>query len=177
MEISKKIFTQHFKTSYGELIIGEYSKQICLCDWYYRKQRKIIDDRICTKLKTHYELKNTPLIAETIKQLKEYFCKKRIEFEIPLLFIGTEFQQIVWQELIKISYGQTANYLEIAQKIGNPKAFRAVANANGANAISIIVPCHRVIGKNNLAGYAGGINTKESLLKLESEQLFSTCDA
>jgi methylated-DNA-[protein]-cysteine S-methyltransferase len=169
-----EIFTQHFKTAYGELIIGDYSDQICLCDWRYRKCREAIDNRIRTGLKSCYVAKNTPLIDETINQLNDFFAKKRFEFDLPILFIGTDFQQTVWKELMKIPYGKTTSYLDIAERIGMPKAFRAVANANGANAISIIVPCHRVIGKsNNLVGYAGGINTKEKLLKLENEQLFS----
>ena len=171
--MATEIFIQYFKTAYGELIIGDYFNQICLCDWRYRKNRKTIDDRICNGLKSYYVVKNTPLIEETKKQLNEFFAKKRFEFDLPFLFVGTDFQQTVWKELFKIQYGQTTNYLDIAEKIGMPKAFRAVANANGANAISIIVPCHRVIGKNNkLVGYAGGINTKEKLLKLENEQLF-----
>ena len=171
-----EIFTQHFRTTYGELIIGDYHNQICLCDWRYRKSREAIDDRIQVGLSAYYTEESTPLIDKTIKQLNEFFTRKRFEFDIPILFVGTDFQQKVWQELMKIPYGETTTYLDIAERIREPQAFRAVANANGANAISIIVPCHRVIGKSNkfkLAGYAGGVNVKERLLKLESGQLFS----
>ena len=84
--------------------------------------------------------------------------------------MGSDFQKRVWQELLKIPYGSTASYLTLSQKLGNEKAIRAVASANGANAISIFIPCHRVIGSDgNLTGYAGGIHTKKKLLELESD--------
>jgi len=172
--MTSEISIQYFKTVYGELIIGDFQNQICLCDWRFRAKREMIDTRITSDLKSNFVVKNTDLIEETKNQLNEYFAKKRFEFSVPILPLGTEFQQTVWQELMKIPYGKTTNYLEISEKINSPKAFRAVANANGANAISIIIPCHRVIGKNEkLVGYAGGIVAKEKLLKLESEQLFS----
>ena len=92
-------------------------------------------------------------------------------FDIPLLFVGTDFQKRVWKLLLKIPYGQTISYGTMAEKLGNPQAIRAVANANGANAISIFAPCHRVIGSNNsLTGYGGGLNAKKYLLQLEQEQ-------
>lgn len=108
------------------------------------------------------------ILINTIKQLDEYFSGKRTIFTLPLAAKGTEFQQSVWQALCKIPYGETWNYQQIAEAIGNPKAVRAVGLANGRNPISIIVPCHRVIGKSGkLTGYAGGINRKASLLELE----------
>jgi O-6-methylguanine DNA methyltransferase len=101
-------------------------------------------------------------------QLKEYFSGKRKEFTIPLILIGTDFQKKVWQELLKIPYGQTISYKKEAINIGNPKAYRAVANANGKNKISIIIPCHRVIAHNGLlGGYSGGLDRKQYLLDLE----------
>ena len=100
-----------------------------------------------------------------------YFQKKSHHFNLPLLFAGTQFQQNVWQQLLKIDYGKTISYLMLAQRINNVSAIRAVASANGANAISIIVPCHRVIGSNNeLVGYAGGVDVKRKLLLLENSQ-------
>ncbi|NCO45642.1 MAG: methylated-DNA--[protein]-cysteine S-methyltransferase, partial [Vibrio sp.] len=108
------------------------------------------------------------ILINTIKQLDEYFSGKRTIFTLPLAAKGTEFQQSVWQALCKIPYGETWNYQQIAEAIGNPKAVRAVGLANGRNPISIIVPCHRVIGKSGkLTGYAGGLNRKASLLELE----------
>lgn len=101
-------------------------------------------------------------------QLEEYFSGSRTQFDLPLAAKGTDFQQSVWQALCKIPYGETWSYQQLADEIGNPKAVRAVGLANGKNPISVIVPCHRVIGKNGkLTGYAGGVETKEKLLQLE----------
>ncbi|MEI8658997.1 methylated-DNA--[protein]-cysteine S-methyltransferase [Vibrio sp. Hal054] len=101
-------------------------------------------------------------------QLEEYFSGRRTQFDLPLGAKGTDFQQSVWQALCKIPYGETWSYQQLADEIGNPKAVRAVGLANGKNPISVIVPCHRVIGKNGkLTGYAGGVETKEKLLQLE----------
>ena len=110
----------------------------------------------------------TPVIKETYKQLSEYFAKKRKTFDIPLKLEGTEFQKSVWHALMKIPYGKTATYLEIAETIGNPKASRAVGMANNKNKIPIVIPCHRVIGSNgSLTGYAGGLEIKKKLLNIE----------
>ncbi|MGI6718804.1 MAG: methylated-DNA--[protein]-cysteine S-methyltransferase [Bacteroidales bacterium] len=104
----------------------------------------------------------------TVKQLDEYFDKKRTIFDIPIYQKGTDFQNKVWNEVAKIPYGQTCSYKDIAIKIGKPTAYRAVGNANNKNNIPIIIPCHRVIGSNKkLVGYAGGLNIKKSLLGLE----------
>ncbi len=107
-----------------------------------------------------------------LQQLKDYFSGKRNDFSVPLKLAGTEFQKKVWNELLKIPYGQTITYGEIAKNIGNPKAVRAVGLANNRNPVAIIVPCHRVIGANGkLVGYGGGLDMKESLLKLEGALL------
>ena len=103
------------------------------------------------------------------KQLREYFDGKRRDFEIPLDVEGTEFQTKVWAALRKIPFGRTASYADIARKIGKPKAMRAVGMANGRNPVSIVVPCHRVIGADgSLTGYGGGLDRKKILLDLES---------
>ncbi|HAS8475547.1 TPA: methylated-DNA--[protein]-cysteine S-methyltransferase [Vibrio vulnificus] len=110
-----------------------------------------------------------PVISETRQQLEQYFSGQRQQFDLPLAAQGTEFQQKVWQALTLIPYGQTCSYQDLANAIGNPKAVRAVGLANGKNPISIVVPCHRVIGKNGkLTGYAGGLERKQQLLALES---------
>jgi methylated-DNA-[protein]-cysteine S-methyltransferase len=107
-----------------------------------------------------------------IGQLKEYFAGKRKEFELELLPEGTEFQRAVWQELRAIPYGETISYKELAERIGKPKAVRAVGAANGANPIPIIIPCHRVIGNDgSLTGFGGGLPLKRRLLELEGRQL------
>ncbi len=101
-------------------------------------------------------------------QLQEYFAGTRTRFELPLAPQGTEFQQTVWKQLVKIPYGSTASYGEIANRVGNPKASRAVGAANGRNPISVIVPCHRVIGANgSLTGFGGGLERKQWLLEHE----------
>lgn len=106
--------------------------------------------------------------SEAIRQLQEYLVEKRQKFTIPLHQIGTPFQLQVWEELLRIPYGETRSYGEIATKVGNLKGQRAVGMANHRNPIGVIVPCHRVIGKNgNLTGYAGGLDIKQSLLELE----------
>lgn len=109
-----------------------------------------------------------PILLETQKQLSEYFAGKRQQFDLPLDFEGTEFQQKVWQALLTIPFGETRSYRDIAEQVGNVKAVRAVGAANGKNPISIIAPCHRVVGANGkLVGFAGGLDNKEILLKLE----------
>lgn len=111
---------------------------------------------------------NNESFALACKQLSEYFQRKRTQFSLELSPKGTDFQKKVWQELSKIPYGETTNYGEIARRIGNPKGSRAVGLANGKNPIPIIVPCHRVIGKDgSLTGFGGGLEIKEQLLALE----------
>lgn len=108
------------------------------------------------------------VMSKTLIQLDEYFKAQRKDFDLPLELEGTEFQMKVWKELRKIPYGKTLSYRDIAKRIRNEKAVRAVGTANGRNPISIVIPCHRVIASNDkLAGYAGGLDKKEKLLKLE----------
>jgi methylated-DNA-[protein]-cysteine S-methyltransferase len=105
-------------------------------------------------------------------QLREYFAGERSAFDLPLRARGNAFEQLVWAELARIPYGETASYGEIARRIGHPGAARAVGRANGRNPIAIVVPCHRVIGSDgSLTGYAGGLETKRALLALESGAL------
>ena len=108
------------------------------------------------------------MIETAVAQLDEYFAGQRLKFDVPLLFVGTEFQKTVWNELLKIPFGKTISYGELARRIGMPKAVRAVANAIGANVMSIFVPCHRIIGSNrSLSGYRGGRLAKRKLLEQE----------
>jgi methylated-DNA-[protein]-cysteine S-methyltransferase len=117
------------------------------------------------------EKSNSPLLHNAIQQLDEYFTGNRKIFDLPLKWEGTSFQKKVWQALCEIPYGETVSYKDIAERIGSPKAVRAVGQANRANNLAIIVPCHRVIGKNKkLTGYAGNrIDVKEKLLELEKK--------
>ncbi|CAM4175500.1 cysteine methyltransferase [Bacillus manliponensis] len=108
------------------------------------------------------------IVQQCLLQLDEYFNKKRTTFSLPLQALGTQFQTTVWDALCTVPYGTSASYLDIATKIGNEKAVRAIGGANSRNPISIIVPCHRIIGKNGkLVGYEGGLWRKEWLLKHE----------
>lgn len=112
-----------------------------------------------------------PTLKETARQLGEYFAGQRQRFELPLDFFGTDFQRQVWAALLTIPFGETRSYSEIARQIGNPSAVRAVGAANGRNPISIIAPCHRVIGASgSLTGFAGGLQAKQYLLALEGRQ-------
>jgi methylated-DNA-[protein]-cysteine S-methyltransferase len=110
-----------------------------------------------------------PVLLETERQLKEYFAGARKTFKLPLDFHGTDFQKRVWKALLVIPFGETRSYAQIARQIGKPAAVRAVGAANGRNPISIIAPCHRVIGTNGkLTGFAGGLDAKAQLLALEA---------
>lgn len=162
------IFLHHYSSPVGELILGDYNDQLCLCDWQYRKMREEVDKRLLNGLQVTFESQSTPLLKETVRQLEAYFDQKLTRFDLPLLLVGTDFQQSVWKALRQIEYGKTQTYLGLAKHLNNPKAIRAVASANGANAISIIIPCHRIIGSNQeLVGYAGGLTAKRKLLTLE----------
>lgn len=142
----------YINTPIGILKISEYSnaiRTINFCD-------KMQNDSAC----------KTPLLIQAETELNEYFSGKRINFTVNVSPDGTDFQKKVWNELMKIPYGSTRSYKEIAELIGNPRAFRAVGMANNKNPIPIIIPCHRVIGKNgSLVGYAGGV--KQKLLDIE----------
>jgi methylated-DNA-[protein]-cysteine S-methyltransferase len=163
-----KISLQYFKTPIGELILGAFHEKLCLCDWRYRKMRPTIDKRIREGLNASFEEGET-IVTETAKhQLDEYFSAERINFDVPLLMVGTYFQKTVWNELLKIPFGKTESYLGLSRKIANEKAIRSVAAANGANAISIFIPCHRIIGSDGrLTGYGGGLQAKRKLLQME----------
>ncbi len=129
------------------------------------------DDPKRVRLSPVPENKNHPVLLETERQLYGYFAGKRKKFSLPFDIAGTEFQKEVWRALAEIPYGETRSYAEIARQIGRPKAVRAVGAANGKNPVSIVVPCHRVIGANGkLTGFAGGLKAKAFLLSLETEK-------
>lgn len=162
------IYLQYYQSPVGELVLGEFDGQLCLCDWKYRKMRDQLDARIQTGLQGKFVLQETDLLNTAKLQLDEYFARERTGFDIPLLFVGSDFQKFVWEKLTTIPYGKTVSYLELSRLLGDEKAIRAVATANGANAISILVPCHRIIGSDgSLTGYAGGLKAKQKLLQLE----------
>jgi methylated-DNA-[protein]-cysteine S-methyltransferase len=166
------ILTRSFSTPYGELILGSYNDELCLADWRYRRMRDAVDTRIKRGLNAGYEEGTSPVIEETMAQLNGYFAGDRKTFDVPLRFVGTDFQQRVWQALLNVPYGRTSTYALLTDQVAQGTAIRAVAAANGANAISIIVPCHRIVGSSGeLVGYAGGLSVKKKLLQLEGAAL------
>ena len=169
----KQINIQYYKTSVGELLLGSFEDKLCLLDYRYRKMRNAVDKRIRTAAKANYVEQSDEVIETAKQQIDEYLTGNRTTFDIPLIMFGTDFQKRVWKALIKVPYGATSSYLQLAKSINNEKAVRAVATANGANAMSIIIPCHRIIGSDgSLVGYAGGLPAKKRLLSLENSPLF-----
>jgi methylated-DNA-[protein]-cysteine S-methyltransferase len=134
--------------------------------------RTTVDNRIKNGLKAEFAEQDDAILEKTREQLDEYLNGDRREFDVPLLMVGTYFQKSVWNALLKVSYGATSTYLQLAKDINNEKAVRAVANANGANSIGVIIPCHRIIGSDGeLVGYGGGLAIKKRLLKLEKNNV------
>lgn len=162
------IKTKLYTAPCGVLKLGSYGDRLCLCDWQVEKHRERVDRRLRKMLRAEFEVGTSEVIEEACRQLDEYFAGQRREFTVPLLFTGTDFQKSVWEELLNIPYGAAISYGEMARRIGKPRSVRALANANGANSISIFAPCHRVIGSDGtLTGYGGGLDAKRFLLELE----------
>ena len=167
-----QINIQYNKTKIGELILGSFNGDLCLLDFKYRKMRKTVDNRIKNGLNAEFIEQCDEILEKTRKQLEEYLSGNRRNFDLPLLMVGTDFQKKVWSALMKVPFGVTSTYLQIAKNIKKEKAVRAVANANGANSIGLIIPCHRIIGSNGkLVGYGGGLSVKKRLLNLERTNL------
>lgn len=159
---------QRHKTEIGELVLGSFGGKLCLLGLGDREMRRAVDGRIKKRLDAEFVEQDDVILEKTRKQVDEYLNGNRKEFDIPLLMVGTNFQRRVWKALKKVPYGVTSTYGQIAEDIGSPKAVRAVGNASSANPISIIVPCHRIIGSDGeLVGYGGGLSVKKRLLKLE----------
>ena len=153
----------------GALNVAATEDGICWLDFADKSTADKHFKSFVKKLKASIAQNNNLHINELETQLKEYFEGKRKEFTIPLIIVGTPFQKKVWAALQDIPYGATRSYKEQSTAIGMPKAVRAVANANGRNPISIVIPCHRVIGSNGtLTGYGGGLWRKKFLLELEA---------
>jgi methylated-DNA-[protein]-cysteine S-methyltransferase len=164
--MTQNVFGARLNSPIGELVLTSDGEAIT--GLFMEKQKdepKLINDW----------RRDDKLFREAARQLQAYFAGELTAFELPLATAGTEFQERVWAELRKIPYGSTINYAELAQRIGKPKAWRATGAANGSNPISIIIPCHRVIGSDSkLTGYGGGIERKRFLLELEARTLNQT---
>jgi methylated-DNA-[protein]-cysteine S-methyltransferase len=164
----KQINIQYYTTAFAELILGSFGGRLCLLGYRYGEKRKVIENRIKKELNSNFIECFDEILGKTKKQLDEYFYRRRKKMDVPILTIGTDFQKKVWDSVMMVPYGTTLTYLELAENIDNKKAVRAVANANGANSIAIIIPCHRIMGSNGkLGGYSGGLTIKKQLLNLE----------
>lgn len=151
-------------SDYRRIITTPIGSMIAIADDNALTSLDFLDDNL------ELENSNHPLLLQLERELYEYFEKKRKKFTIELSPSGTAFQKAVWKTLLKIPYGSALSYAEEAKLLGNPKAVRAVANANGKNPISIIIPCHRVISSSGgIGGYSGGVWRKEFLLSLEKQ--------
>src|SRR5882724_10372224 len=161
-ETNMILFYKEMKSPVGKLKLVANSKALVAVLWEQERPNRV-------KLDTMNLDPQQPILIEAERQLSEYFAGKRIQFDLPLQPDGSEFQKKVWQALREIPFGQTRSYLDLAKAVGSSKAARAVGAANGKNPLSIIVPCHRVVGADgSLTGFAGGVETKAALLALEN---------
>ena len=159
---------QYYDSPCGRIILASVYNELCLCDWYEKPCAERNKRRLVRWMNVEYREEPSHVLQQTVCQLDEYFAGHRKTFDIPLHPVGTEFQKRVWEALEEIPYGETRSYKDIAVRVGNVKGVRAVAQAVGANGISIIIPCHRVIGINHtLTGFAGGLEAKKILLEIE----------
>lgn len=159
--LPEKLVYQQFDSPVGELFLLASSDKLYAVLWESTVKQNLADSYILDN--------NNLLLKATIQQLNQYFHKERRQFDLPLSAQGTEFQQQAWKELSTIPYGQTISYGEQARRLGDKNKARAVGLANGCNPLSIVVPCHRVIGANgSLTGFGGGLQNKAFLLSLEA---------
>jgi len=168
---NKTIYTSLIKTPIKTMFAASFKQKLILFTPYNKSvvQKRLKELQKILKVDKIEE--DEKQFSKLILELDEYFSNKRKEFTIEFETFGTPFQKKCWEALLKIPYGKTINYEEEATNIGNKKAFRAVANANGKNDLSIIIPCHRVVRKNgHLGGYTGGVEIKEFLLALEKKE-------
>lgn len=166
-----KIYHQTTETVLGKIFIAATEKGICMLEFDNQSRIKHHFKQIENFIEIECIKAQNSLLNSINQQLNEYLTKKRTEFDLPFDLYGTDFQKKVWNELLNIPYGKTRSYKEQAIAIGDLKAIRAVATANGQNRISIIIPCHRVIGSDgSLTGYGGELWRKKKLLELESNQ-------
>lgn len=160
---------EYFKIGSYHFVAATYQQQLCMFDYQYRKQAAQIERRLQQQLGAIIREQSCNTNLQAGQQMEQYLLGQRQQFDLPLLLVGTSFQKLVWQQLLQIPYGETTSYAQLADSIGESKAIRAVGAANGANALAIIVPCHRVLGSDgSLTGYAGGLALKRKLLKLET---------
>ncbi len=173
-QAKKTLYMSSTSSPYGECVVMATEAGVC---WAGTPGTPAIEGQAWAERKLPFlhvvEAEEIAPLQQAMDELRRYLAGERVQFTCPLDFHGTPFQVAVWQELLRIPYGETRTYAEIARAIGRPAATRAVGMANGANPVAIIVPCHRVIGSNGtLTGYGGGLPTKRWLLSLEGSQQF-----
>jgi methylated-DNA-[protein]-cysteine S-methyltransferase len=162
------LFYKEMPTPVGKLKLVASASALVAVLWENERPNRVKHDT--AKLDRRH-----PILLEAERQLGEYFAGARNRFELPLELRGSEFQNKVWRALTEIPFGRTISYSDLAKTVGSPKASRAVGAANGKNPLSIVIPCHRVIGTDGtLAGFAGGLETKAKLLSLEARAAAST---
>ncbi len=167
------IKTYQILTPLGPMLAASVGSGICLLEFTDRRMLETELMDLQKRFKASIITAESGHIIQLRQELNEYFDGKRQQFTLPLELVGTDFQQNVWKQLLNIPYGETRSYTQQAKSMGNPKSVRAVAAANGANKIAIVIPCHRVIGSDgSLTGYAGGLPRKQHLLELEARNSF-----
>ncbi|EPG65055.1 methylated-DNA--[protein]-cysteine S-methyltransferase [Leptospira wolffii] len=164
----KPVLAKFISTPIGILLAGATEEGLCFLEFTEKERLELQLPRLGKYFRSGIVLGESPIFSGLENQLYEYFKGKRKEFDTPLVTPGTEFQQKVWKALASVPYGQTNSYEAQAIRVGDLQAIRAVAKANGENRIAILIPCHRIIGKNgDLIGYGGGLWRKKFLLELE----------
>ena len=173
--MTEPLLISSYNSPCGALMLGALGEELVLCDWADGWHRQATENRMKRLLKAPVLEGMSPVIERATKELDEYFAGTRTSFDVPVRLVGTAFQLEVWEALKTIPYGVTDTYGGIAAKIGRPKAVRAVGNAVGANPISVIVPCHRILGTGGaITGYGGGYDAKRLLLRLEKIAFIDT---
>ncbi|MCL5028910.1 MAG: methylated-DNA--[protein]-cysteine S-methyltransferase [Bacteroidetes bacterium] len=166
------VYLNRILTPLGPMLAGATNEGICLLEFMDRRMLNTQLKTLMKRLNCNFVPGTNSFIDQLAEELKNYFKGTLKNFSIPIIFPGTDFQKLVWKNLINISSGETISYEELAIRVGNISAVRAVAKANGDNRIAIIIPCHRVIGKDgSLTGYGGGLWRKKYLIELESKNL------
>lgn len=167
--MDKMLYVTEYDSLIGILLLAATDDGLAVCALREAAVKRRILERIVSDLDLDIENGCNSILDEAVNWLDNYFRGRENEKRLPLLLGGSPFQKKVWSTLLEIPYGTTVSYSQLANRIGNPKSVRAVANAVGANRLWIVVPCHRVIGANgSLTGYAGGLEAKRFLLSLES---------
>ena len=166
--MSSPILSKHISTPIGPLVIGSFEDKICFLEFYLPQRYKEMSGKLLKTFDAEILEGTNAVLEQAEKELQEYFDGKRKVFTVPLDLRGSEFELKVWNQLLKIPYGQVCSYSDIAKRIRKLQSVRAVGGANHNNPVAIIVPCHRVVGKNgSLTGYGGGMDKKRFLLELE----------